>query len=222
MLNGEVPLSVLKQFFALLEATDRYCTDNQGTAEAWNSRKAEYMVESFGYLAKSGRGRLEKGQRARFRGHKTPRLESLFSSYEAHFQSVGLKPHYFYCARNPFDCWRSTKVFSWSTARNLEEFLKHYTTSFETLRHMQQTAGERVSVLKLDELIAEADPLAWYREKIFARLNLDMPEKATKRLEKLNADRKKSDAPGITADERKIIAAYPGIASLMDTLFAAH
>ncbi len=222
MLNGEVSLSVLKQFFALLDIADRSYMGSDETAEGWKSRKTEYMFESFGYLSKGGRGRLEKGRKATFRGHKTPRLESLFTDYETHFRGIGLKPRYFYCARNPFDCWRSTKMFSWGTSRSLEEFLKHYTTSFHTLDQMQQAIGERVSVIKLDELMAESDPLAWYRKKLFAPLGLDMPQKTIRRLEKLIAERTTSTAPNISDDERKTIASYPGIASLMDTVFTGY
>lgn len=221
-LNAEVSLSVLKQLFALLDAADRSYAGNDNTAAGWKTRKAEYLFESFGYLSKGGRGRAEKIGGAKFRGHKMPRLETLFAAYETHFRSVGLEPRYFYCARNPFDCWRSNKTFSWGTSSSLEEFLKHYTASFDILRYMQQTIGERVVVLKLDELIAESDPLAWYREKIFVPLGLDLPQRAINRIEKITAERTISSTPEISAEDRKAITGYPGIAVLMDTVFAAR
>jgi hypothetical protein len=60
MLNGEISLSVLKNFFALIDGVDRSYGTKDKTSAGWSTRKAEYMFESFGYLAKGGRGRQTK------------------------------------------------------------------------------------------------------------------------------------------------------------------
>ncbi len=72
MLNGEVSLSVLKQFFAVLDIADRSHAESDDIAKGWKTRKTQYMFESFGYLSKGGRGHLEKAERVTFRGHRTP------------------------------------------------------------------------------------------------------------------------------------------------------
>ncbi|MEI9930106.1 MAG: hypothetical protein WDM89_06025 [Rhizomicrobium sp.] len=131
MLNGEIMLSLQKQLFALLDSADHAHGAKDGTNGRWHERKSDYIFESFGYLSKGGRGQLKKIPNARFRGHKTPRLETLFDRYEKHFGEAGLLPRYFYCARNPFDCWRSYKAMPWNRYKSVEQFLVHYIESFE-------------------------------------------------------------------------------------------
>ncbi len=156
-------------------------------SKAWRARKVDYMFDSFGYLSKGGRGQLKKIPDARFRGHKTPRAENLFDRYEAHFHATGLQPRYFYCARNPFDCWRSYKQASWNSHERVESFIAQYMESFAQLAEMQRRAGERVIVLNLDDLIAAPEPMAWYREHIFAPLGLDTPNGTIQRIGKFEA-----------------------------------
>jgi hypothetical protein len=215
MMNGEIPLPILKQFLATLDAADRAHTD---TREGWLARKADYMFESFGYLSKGGRGKLHRRATATHMGHKTPRLESLFDEYEAHFASVGLAPRYVYCARNPFDCWRSHKATSWNRY-DVTAFLAHYTASFERLSHVRSQAGSRVFVLNLDELIATDDKIAFYRDRFFASLGLDMPERAIQRIRNFSA-KSGASPPELGAEERIAIEAYPGIAALNEEMFA--
>ncbi len=217
-MNGEISLSVLKQFLTLLDAADRAQGD---TREAWLERKADYMFESFGFLSKGGRGKLHRRADARYMGHKTPRLESLFDEYETHFASAGLKPRYFYCARNPFDCWRSYKAMDWNRYEEVRGFLAHYVKSFERLDEIIARAPGRVGVLNLDELIARGDPAAFYREKLFEPLGLDMPERVVQRIEKLSADRSSAPRPAaLDADDRRAIEDYPGIAEIHARMFA--
>lgn len=216
MMNGEIPLPVLKQFLETLAAADRAHSD---TREGWLARKADYMFESFGYLSKGGRGKLHRRATATHRGHKTPRLESLFDEYEAHFASVGLAPRYVYCARNPFDCWRSYKATSWNRYDDVAGFLAHYAASFEKLATVRERAGTRVLVLNLDEIIAAEDKIAFYRDRFFAPLGLDMPERAVHRIQGFSA--KSGARPAeLGAEERAEIAAYPGIAALDAEMFA--
>jgi Sulfotransferase family len=220
MLNGEISLSVLKNFFALIDGVDRSYGTKDETSAGWSTRKAEYMFESFGYLAKGGRGRMTKVPDAKFRGHKTPRLENLFDKYELHFGSIGPKPRYFYCARNPFDCWRSYKTAGWSDYASVEEFLKYYAASYEKLEQMRDLADDRVQVLNLDELVATPDPLAWYRENVFAPLVLDVSENIVPRIEYVTSKRNAAPPSStLSADDRSTIARYPGIAELVERLF---
>jgi hypothetical protein len=220
MLNGEISLSVLKNFFALIDGVDRSYGTKDETSAGWSTRKAEYMFESFGYLAKGGRGRLTKVPDAKFRGHKTPRLENLFDKYELHFGSVGPKPRYFYCARNPFDCWRSYKTTDWSNYESAGEFAKYYTASYQKLEQMCDLAKDRVQVLNLDELVAAPEPVAWYHAKIFAPLGLDVSESMASRIERVTEKRNStSSASTLSAEDQNTIARYPGIAELVERLF---
>jgi hypothetical protein len=217
-MNGEISLSVLKQFLTLLDAADRAHGD---TREAWLERKADYMFESFGYLSKGGRGKLHRRADARYMGHKTPRLESLFDEYETHFASAGLKPRYFYCARNPFDCWRSYKAMDWNRYDDVSSFLAHYMKSFERLEDIQARVPDRIFVLNLDEMIARGDPVGFYREKLIEPLGLDMPERVVQRIENLSATRASAPRPTeISARDRSAIEAYRGIAELDAAMFA--
>ena len=222
LMTGEVPLTLLKEFFLTLDAADRVHTEKH---EGWFERKADYMFESFGYLAKGGRGRRQdRRDTALFRGHKTPRLESLFDQYEEHFASAGLTPRYFYCARNPFDCWRSYKATTWNGYRGVKDFLPQYVNSFERLDYMRDKAGERIMVLNLDELIAMGDNCAFYRDRLFAPLGLDFPEATAWRIEKMEG--KKTDkkrrgrGPALSDEDRAAIEAYPGVAALDEKMFA--
>jgi len=216
-MDGEIPLPVLKQFLTLLDAADRA---HDGTREAWLERKADYMFESFGYLSKGGRGKLHRRAGARYVGHKTPRLESLFDEYETHFASAGLEPRYFYCARNPFDCWRSHKAVDWNRY-DVRGFLAHYVKSFARLDEIAARVPSRVGVINLDELIAQGDPVAFYRAKLLEPLGLDMPERVVQRIGKLSADRSSAPRPAaLDADDRRAIETYPGIAEIDARLFA--
>jgi len=221
MLNGEIPLAVMKQFFDLLDGVEKSYGEKDATIEGWRSRKADFMFDSFGYLSKGGRGQLRKIPEARFRGHKTPRHETLFDRYEAHFASAGLQPRYFYCRRNPFDCWRSYKTVAWNNHDTVESFLSQYVESFGCLRRMQARAGERVFVLDLDALTGSADPPGWYRTSIFAPLGLDLLEKTAQRIAKFNAERESTCPAELESGERKAIENYPGMAALVEEPFAS-
>jgi hypothetical protein len=218
-LNSEIPLSVLKHFFTLLDGIDRSYSAGDAVADGWRARKADYIFESFGYLSKSGRGRLNKMADARFRGHKSPRLESLFDNYEAHFDGLGPKPRYFYCARNPFDCWRSYREMAWSNFASVEQFLQQYTGSFARLKEMQAAAADRVTVLHLQALTAAPDLMAWYRENIFAPLGLNLPERSASRIAKIEGESEHASNPALSAEDRKVIENYPGIADIVGTHF---
>ncbi|HVU22107.1 MAG TPA: sulfotransferase, partial [Rhizomicrobium sp.] len=50
MLNGEIPLSILKHFFALLDSTENSYSDPD-RQRVWRENKAQYIFESFGYLS---------------------------------------------------------------------------------------------------------------------------------------------------------------------------
>jgi hypothetical protein len=220
MLNGEITLTLLKQFIALLDAADH--AHDGARADAWLARKADYIFESFGYLSKGGRGKLHRRADARYMGHKTPRLESLFDEYETHFGSAGLKPRYFYCARNPFDCWRSYRAAEWNRY-DVQGFLAHYVKSFERLEDIQARVPERIGVLNLDELIAQGDPVAFYREKLFEPLGLDMPERVAERVLSLSSKRSSGGRPPeLDADDRRTIETYPGIAQIQTRMFAPY
>jgi hypothetical protein len=220
MLNGEISLSVMKQFFDLLDGVENSYANKDATREGWHARKADYLLESIGYLSKGGRGQLKKIPRARFRGHKSPRHESLFDRYEAHFASVGLAPRYFYCARNPFDCWQSYRATSWNGYETVSAFLAHYMASFAQLEHMRRRAEGRVFLLDLDELIAAGEPLEWYRTRIFAPLGLGMPENLTRRLARSGDEGETSPVPrDISSADRKAIQDYPGMDALIEGLF---
>lgn len=220
MLNGEISLAVQKQFFALLDGVERSYAEKDETFEAWRARKADYMFESFGFLSKGGRGQLKKIPNARYRGHKTPRAENLFDRYEAHFRAAGLEPRYFYCARNPFDCWRSYKRTSWNSHDSVESFVSQYIESFTHLAEMQRRAGERVVVLNLDGLISAAEPMAWYREHVFAPLDLDMPDGVIQRIAKYEAAKDAGENSALSAEEKKTISLHPVMAGLIEQMFA--
>jgi hypothetical protein len=218
MLNGEIPLSILKHFFALLDTTENSYSDAE-RQRVWRGNKTQYMLESFGYLSKGGRGRLDKAEDAKFRGHKSPRLEILFEKYESHFSDIGPPPFYFYCARNPFDCWRSYRTMEWSGYENVQEFLQHYAMSFEKLKQMLERAGDRVALLNLDQLKSAPDALTYYRKTIFAPLGLDVSERMAIRIAKMMSKKEPSSSPALKPTERNAIADYPGIAELLETHF---
>ncbi len=221
MLNGEISLAVLKHFFALLDGVERSYAEKNEVLEAWHARKAEYMFESFGYLSKGGRGQLRKVPDARFRGHKTPRAESLFDRYEAHFRAARLEPRYFYCARNPFDCWRSHKEMAWNSHETVESFVAQYAESFSHLAQMRRRAPGRVFVLNLSGLTEAADPIAWYRENIFAPLGLELPGIAERRIGKLEEARPAAKEAGLSREEVRAIGGHPVIAALIEEMFSA-
>lgn len=222
MLNGEIALPVLKQFLTLIETLERSYSKKDAMRDGWYERKADYLFSSFGYLAKGGRGKLERGSTARFRGHKAPRLETLFDSYEQHFASVKLEPRYFYCARNAFDCWRSYRSMSWNGYQDVTEFLEHYMASYETLKRMQGAAGDRVFVLNLDELKASGDPIAFYRAKLFGRLGLEMPERVERKIAKFVELKKPGSHEALSDADRNAIAAHPGMRALYGEMFAPY
>jgi hypothetical protein len=222
MLNGEISLAVLKHFFALLDGVERSYAEKDEVLEAWHARKAQYMFESFGYLCKGGRGALKKVPFARFRGHKTPRAESLFDRYEAHFRAAELEPRYFYCARNPFDCWRSHKLMAWNNYESVESFIAQYAESFAQLAHMQGRAAGRVFVLNLDELIAARDPVAWYRVRMFAPLGLEISGLAIRRIAESVAPKKPSTAAELSAAEDRAIRNHPLMAALIEEMFPSR
>jgi hypothetical protein len=223
MLNGEIQLSVIKQFLALLEALEHSYGKRAAMNDGWFERKADYMFSSFGFLAKRGRGKLERGSMARFRGHKAPRLETLFDSYEAHFASVGMQPRYFYCARNAFDCWRSYRGQSWNAYETVGDFLHHYMASFETLERMQAAAPGRVIVLNLDEMKASGDATQFYRERMFAALGLDLPERVARKIATFAQMKKQTAGPAPIGDgDRSAIAGHPGMRALHGAFFAPY
>ena len=222
MLNGEIALPVLKQFLALIDALERSMSRKDAMRDGWYERKADYIFSSFGYLAKGGRGKLERGSVARFRGHKSPRLETLFDSYEAHFASVKMKPRWFYCARNAFDCWRSYRSQSWNGYDDVGQFLKHYMASYEMLKRIQDAAADRVFVLNLDELKACGDPVGYYRDKLFGRLGLDLPERVERKIARFAELKKPASHEALSDADRKAIAGHSGMRALYGEMFAPY
>lgn len=223
MLNGEISLPVLKQFLELLETVERSYDKKDTARDGWFERKADYMFSSFGYLAKGGRGRLDKRGHATFLGHKTPRLETLFDAYEAHFGSAGLKPRYIYCARNAFDCWRSYKSMEWNGYDTVDRFLEHYSASYEKLEDMRSTAGGRVCVLNLDALVAAGDPIGFYRENLFAPLDLELPERALPRIARIHKGKRSGpESRALSDEDRETIRRHPGMRRLYDEMFAPY
>jgi hypothetical protein len=144
----------------------------------------------------------------------------LFERYETHFAFTGLAPRYFYCARNPFDCWRSYGTTEWNGYKTVQEFLAHYMESFGHWQNMQRRAEGRVHLLKLDDLIAATEPLAWYRRNIFDPLELEIPEPAARRITKLADDiGPKVPSKALDPADRRAIADHPGVAALVEELF---
>jgi len=209
MLNGEIALPVLKRFFALLEILDQTTGGDERMEDDWRARKADYMFSSFGYLAKLGRGRLDKLGEATYLGHKSPRLEMLFGEYEEHFGSAGLKPRYVYCTRNPFDCWRSYSSQSWNSYDGVGQFLNDYGRSHRRLRRMQNTIPDRVFVVALDALKAAPDPFAFYSETLYAPLGLEIDDKTRRRIAKVHFEAKRGSASRtLGAEDRARIEDY--------------
>jgi hypothetical protein len=214
LLSGEVSLAVLKQFLGLLDTLERSYNTREATLDGWFARKGDYMLESFGYLAKGGRGKLHKRINAQYMGHKTPRLETLFDEYEKHFAAAQMTPRWFYCVRNPFDCWRSYKATSWSSYENVGQFLAQYLQSLEKLRAMQEAAAGRVFVLDLDALKAVQDKLAFYRARMFEPLGLAMPERMQRRLGNISAQKEAAAGPAaLSGDDRRQIEDHPASVS---------
>lgn len=222
MLNGEIPLAVLKQYLVLLETVENQYSRKDAMRDGWFERKADYMFASFGYLAKGGVRSPKKRATATFMGHKSPRLETLFDSYEAHFASVGLQPRYFYCARNAFDCWRSYRQMPWNRYDDVDAFLEHYVASFETLKRMQEAAPGRIFVLNLDELVASPDPVAFYRARMFAPLGLELPEQSARKIANFVALRSGSEHAALPDSDRRAIASHPRMRTLFDEMFAPY
>lgn len=223
MLNGEIALPLLDKFLDLLDATDRSFERKDAMRDDWIARKAEYMYSSFGYLSKAGRGKLEKRGRARFLGHKSPRLESLFDRYETHFASAGAAPRYVYCARNAFDCWKSYHAMPWNNYDGVNAFLKDYAASYEMLDRMQASAPSRVVVMNLDALIAARDPLAFYRKTLFEPLGLELPERQAQLIGKIHSAKERmSKSRPLDAQDRKAIETYPGLRARHDAMFAPY
>jgi len=222
MLNGEISLAVLKQYLILLETVESRYSKKEAVRDGWFERKADYMFASFGYLAKGGVRSPKKQATATFIGHKAPRLETLFDSYESHFASVGLKPRYFYCARSAFDCWRSYRQMPWNPYDDVDAFLKHYVASYENLKRMREAAPGRVFVLNLHELVASSDPVAFYRARMFAPLGLDLPEQTATKIAKFVALRSESAHATLPDSDRRAIASHPRMRALFDEMFAPY
>jgi len=220
-LNGEIPLSILKHFFTFLDGVDKTYGERGKLSEGWQSRKSEYMLDSFGAMSKGGTGNARKHNSADFRGHKSPRLETMFEKYEQHFGKRGPLPRYFYCARNPFDCWRSYREMPWTSYMRAEEFLEDYVASFARLKVMQEHVEGRVTVVNLDELKKAPDVFEFYEEKLFAPLGIEMPGSTMNRIEKAQEDKTPSTASKLPDEDKTTIANYPGIAEILATHFPA-
>jgi len=216
-LTGEVPLPVLRALFATLDAADKAHVD---TRDGWLSRKTDFMFDAFGFLSKGGEGRTHRRATAGFRGFKEPRLEGMFADLESHFASVGLAPRYVYCARNPFDCWRSYKATSWNR-HDEEGFLAAYVKSFAHLRAMRTAAPQRVAVISLDEVIASGDPAKFYRDRLFSFLELHVPKRVAQHIERIANSERRSPYPALPPAERSAIEAFPGIAEIRAEYFTS-
>lgn len=209
MLTGEIALAVLKQFFALLDKLDQSTQGKPQLEEGWLERKADFIFTSFGYMAKLGHGQLGKYGDAVYLGHKSPKLEFIFGEYEAHFASVGMKPLYVYCTRNPFDCWRSYRSQPWNAYPDVDRFLQDYDLSHRRLRRMRKKAPSRVFLMELDVLKAAPDPFAFYQEKLYALLGLDMDDRTRQRIRKIHYESKRgSEARTIPDADRARIEDY--------------
>jgi sulfotransferase family protein len=220
MLNGEIPNGVMRRLFQLLDTADESFVDRRNIRGGWLGRKEQYIYEAFSMLNKAGPRKPELYAAARFRGHKSPRQESMFDDYERHFASVGRQPLYFYCARNPKDCYRSYRAMDWNAYKSVGQFLGHYMESFRKLEEMQAKTPGRVFVLVLDELIASGDPLAFYRERMFAPLGLTPSAAFARTVETLDARREEGPRPEpLSRADSETIDDYPGIAELYKTVF---
>jgi hypothetical protein len=62
--------------------------------------------------------------------------------------------------------------------------------------------------------------MAWYREHIFALLDLDMPDGVIQRIAKFEAARDAGENSALSVEEKKTISLHPVMAGLIEQMFA--
>lgn len=203
LLHGEIPHSAMSKYFSLLDVLDKEHSRDKVRDRKWKERKSGFILDSFSSMAMGG-GESSAGYL--YVGHKTPRSEKFFSSYENHFFSAGMSPLYFYCMRNPFDVWSSYKIMPWNTFKSVKEFLDAYVASYDQYERCLKVAKGRVHPLNLCEYKRSENPGEFLKTKIFSHLVLDVDDGFILSLHsKENRNSSQNflgkDSAGISADE---------------------
>lgn len=101
------------------------------------------------------KGRVHHRPGATFFGHKTPRHEAYFASYEAMFSHIN-KPRYVYCSRDPIKVWASLQNMPWNNHTTVESFIDARQKSLKQLAQMERIASERVFHFRLDDFSTDS------------------------------------------------------------------
>lgn len=167
-LQGE--MGAPDQTIAYLETLKAWHGSHGARGEAWFDKSYDVM---FDVIAGAAPGRRIVRPDAVYRGHKTPRHERYFERYEALFDRPDQRARYVYCLREPWAVWRSLKIMSWNSFRDVGAFTRAWVKSVETYEAMAAAAPGRVLLFRLDEFAAAPDPDAFVRETLLELLGLD-------------------------------------------------
>lgn len=167
-LQGE--MGAPDQTIAYLETLKSWHGSHGARGEAWFDKSYDVM---FDVIAGAAPGRRIVRPDALYRGHKTPRHERYFKRYEALFDRPDQRARYVYCLREPWAVWRSLKIMSWNSFRDVGAFTRAWVKSVETYEAMAAAAPGRVLLFRLDDFAVAPDPDAFVRETLLAPLGLN-------------------------------------------------
>lgn len=191
LLYGEIPHSSMSKFISLMDDLDKAHGRDSVRLRKWKEKKLPFILEAFNSMAMGGSE--DNKEKYCYVGHKTPRSEMFFKSYEKHFRSSGASPIYFYCIRNPVDVWKSFKNMPWNVFESVDSFIECYDQSYSRYIEASRIAKGRVHLLNLDEYKRDSDPEAFLEDKVFSPLELRLDEDfARSLLEKENRNSSES------------------------------
>lgn len=172
-LYGEIPHSAMARFISLLNALDKEHERDSQRKKKWEEKKLPFIFE--GFKSMSMGAVKEKGE-CLYVGHKTPRSELHFDSYEKHFANVGVSVKYFYCLRNPLDVWASFKNMPWNAFEDAGVFLEYYNESYRRYVRAGSKAKGRVHLLNLDDFKKDSNPKEFIEKNVFSPLELHLED----------------------------------------------
>lgn len=171
-LQGEISNRVVPIIRKAVEAADQLYPAGYA-ADAIAVKRPQTIIQMFGSFSKTMPINVPA---APIQGFKSPSAELMYRDLNALLLPSFPQVRYFYCIRNPIDCYLSLSSMPWF-AMGANDYIDRYITSISAASQIARIGAEGrkrvvISTLNLDSFIASKDKAMWLRQRIFAPLKI--------------------------------------------------
>lgn len=171
-LQGEISNPVVPIIRKAVEAADQLYPAGYA-ADAIARKRPHTIIQMFGSFSKTMPIHVPD---ARIHGFKSPSAELMHRDLNKLLLPSFPQIQYFYCIRNPIDCYLSLSSMPWF-AMDAKDYIDRYITSISAASQIAKISSEGrrrvvISTLNLDSFIATKDKAMWLRQRVFAPLKI--------------------------------------------------